>query len=67
MSKEKYFLTNGTNDDKFFAVIWETNLGNMITVKGKLDIQDNLKIYDAQSNAIVSDIDLREILLSILP
>ena len=64
MSKEKYVLING---DDFSAIVWETNLGNIITVDGKLDIKNDLKIYDAQTGEIISDIDLRETLMTVLP
>lgn len=64
MSKEKYVLING---DDFSAIVWETSLGNIITVEGKLDIKNDLKIYDAHTGEMISDIDLREVLLSVLP
>ena len=64
MSKEKYVLING---EDFSAIVWETNLGNIITVEGRLDIKNDLKIYDARTGEIISDIDLRETLISILP
>ena len=64
MSKEKYVLVNG---DDFSAIVWETSLGNIIIVDGKLDIKNDLKIYDVYTGEIISDIDLREVLLSILP
>ena len=64
MSKEKYVLVNG---DDFSAIVWETSLGNVITVEGKLDIKNDLKIYDTYTGEMISNIDLREVLLSILP
>lgn len=64
MSKEKYALING---DDFSAIVWETSLGNIITVEGKLDIKNDLRIYDVYTGEMISDIDLREVLLSILP
>jgi hypothetical protein len=47
------------------GVIWETELGKIVTVKGNLNPQMNLEIRSVDGNDC-EDVDLRNVLMQIL-
>jgi hypothetical protein len=51
----------------FQAIVWKTDLGLITTVEGKLDPNSDLVIKNVETGDVVSDIDLRNVLMSILP
>lgn len=56
-----------TDNEEFQAIIWETELGRIITCEGKLDIKNNMSVRKVETGEEVVDIDLRNVLMSILP
>jgi hypothetical protein len=48
-------------------LVWETELGKIVTSEGKLNIKNNLCIRDAETYVDVNDVDLRHVLMQILP
>lgn len=66
MKKSKPIYGLHDHED-FYATVWETELGKIITCEGKLDIKNNLMIRSVETGEDVGDIDLRNILMSILP
>lgn len=62
-SKVLYGFWDG---DDFSGIVWETKLGKIVTCEGKLNLNNNLMIKDAKNNN-VDNIDLRNILMEILP
>jgi hypothetical protein len=64
--KESKLLYAMTDHEDFMALMWETELGNILTVEGKLDIKNNIDIRGIDGNDI-NNVDLRNVLMSILP
>lgn len=64
--KESKVLYSFKNGDDCIGLVWETELGKIVTVEGKLDITCDLKIRDIDQNDL-GDVDLRNVLMSILP
>jgi hypothetical protein len=48
------------------GIVWETELGKIVTFQGNINPQMNLSIRDLNSEE-VTDVDLRNVLMSILP
>ena len=68
MSKPKYAIVN---KDLCVAVVWETEMG-LVTVTNdvKVDFNCDLTLIDITSGAsscVVNNIDLRDLLVSLLP
>ncbi len=63
-SKPLYGIWDG---EDFAAIVWETELGKIVTCEGKLNVNNNLIIKEADTNEDVDNIDLRNVLMSILP
>lgn len=53
--------------EDFAAIVWETELGKVITCEGKLNIKNNIVIRSCETGEDVVSVDLRNILMSILP
>lgn len=53
--------------ESFTAIVWETELGKIVTCEGKLNVNNNLRIKEADTNEDVDNIDLRNVLMFILP
>jgi len=65
--KDSKVLYSGTDYDDFQFVVWQTELGLVVTTHGKLNLQSNLTIKDAETGDEIKDIDLRNVLMSVLP
>lgn len=63
-SKPIYVLHD---NDNFYGIVWETELGKIVIIQGKLNINNNLGVYDVETGQEIKDIDLRNVLMSILP
>jgi hypothetical protein len=63
-SKPIYGFYDG---EDFSGIVWDTELGKIVTCNGNLDINMNLLIKDVETGKDVDDIDLRNVLMSILP
>ena len=68
MSKPKYAIVN---KDLCVAVVWDTEMG-LVTVTNdvKVDFNCDLTLIDitsGESNCVVNNIDLRDLLVSLLP
>lgn len=64
--KESKVLYGFWDREDCTGLVWETELGKIVTVEGKLNLKNNLSIRDTQGNDI-ADVDLRNVLMSILP
>lgn len=53
--------------EDFTGIVWETELGKIVTCEGKLNPNSNLAIKDVETGEEISNIDLRNVLMSILP
>jgi len=49
------------------GIVWETELGKIVTLQDDISIQNNLSIRDIKTGDEVNNIDLRNVLMSILP
>jgi hypothetical protein len=56
-----------TDHDGFMGIVWDTALGKIVTIEGKLNPKSNLTIREVATGKDIGDIDLRNILMSILP
>ena len=65
--KESKALYGFTDNEDFQGIVWETEKGLVVTCTGKLDIKNNISIRSVKSNEEVGDVDLRNLLLSVLP
>jgi hypothetical protein len=65
--KDSKALYAGMTHDGFQMIVWKTDLGLITTVQGKLDPTSDLIIKNVETGEIVSDVDLRNVLMSILP
>lgn len=63
MAELKYVIRNG-ND--FEGLMWKTKMGNIITMQGKININNGLEVIDIETHEIVKDIDLIDTLAEIL-
>jgi hypothetical protein len=63
-SKPMYVIVD---HEKILGLVWETELGKIVTFQGNLDIQDNLSIREVETGKEIDNIDLRNVLMSILP
>jgi len=63
-SKPLYVIWDQKN---FHAIMWETELGKIITCEGKINLNNNLIIRDIETNEDIKNVDLRNVLMSILP
>jgi hypothetical protein len=64
--KESKVLYGFKNGYDCIGLVWETELGKIITVEGKLDLTCDLQIRDINGKDL-GDVDLRNVLMSILP
>ena len=65
--RESKALYGFTDNEDFQGIVWETDKGLMVTCTGKLDIKNNISIRSVESGEDVGDVDLRNLLLSVLP
>lgn len=65
--KESKLVYGVWDHEDFTALVWETELGRIVTCEGKLNPKNNLTIRSAETNEDVSNVDLRNVLMSILP
>lgn len=49
------------------GMVWETELGLVVTVEGQLNLQNDLTIRSCETGEDVANIDLRNVLMDILP
>lgn len=63
-SKVEYAILNV---DKCVALVWKTNIGRVVVVEEKIDANGDLSIYDIKEGKTIDNIDLRNLLLEILP
>ena len=62
-SKPVYVAYDG---EEFTAIVWDTELGKVITMEGKINPQMDLMIKDVVEDKYVQNIDLRNVLSPIL-
>jgi hypothetical protein len=55
------------DSEDFMGLVWETELGMVVTCEGKWNIQNNLQIISVETGEDVGNIDLRNVLMSLLP
>lgn len=65
--KESKALYGFYDYDECIGLVWETELGKIVTLEGKLNLNNNLVIRDVETGKDIDDIDLRNVLISILP
>ena len=65
--RESKALYGFTDHEDFQGIVWGTGKGLIITCTGKLDIKNNISIRNVESGEDVGDVDLRNLLLSVLP
>ena len=65
--KESKPLYAISDHEKVLGLVWETDLGKIVTVQGSFNIQHNLSIRDIHTGEEVNNIDLRNVLMEILP
>lgn len=53
--------------EDFIGLVWETDLGTVVSFEGKLNLNNNLQIVSAETQEEVDSVDLRNMLMSILP
>jgi hypothetical protein len=54
--------------EKFVAILWETELGKILVCNGGIEnINRNLDIRDIETEKSIKSVDLRNVLMSILP
>lgn len=53
--------------EEILGIVWDTELGKIVTCEGKWNIKNDLIITDIQTGEDVDIIDLRNVLMSILP
>lgn len=51
----------------FIGIIWDTEFGKIVTVENKMSINGNLDIREINTGNRVDNVDLRSLLMSILP
>lgn len=49
------------------GVVWETEKGLVVTCEGKVDVKNDILIRDIETDEEVANVDLRNLLLSVLP
>ena len=62
-SKPIYAIKNGDN----ISILWDTEYGKILVAQGKIDVNVDLEIWDVETSKKVDNIDLRNVLMSILP
>lgn len=63
-SKAIYGFRSG---EEFIGLVWETDLGLVVSYEGKLDLKDDLVIRSVETGEDVKHVDLKNVLMSILP
>ena len=53
--------------EDFSGIVWDTELGKIVTCSGALNPQMNLSIRDIKTGEEINSVDLRNVLMSILP
>lgn len=56
-----------TDNKEFNALVWETEEGRIVSCNGTLSINYDIEIFDVETGKHIDSIDLRNLLLSILP
>lgn len=59
-----YAMYDGNN---FMAIMWETELGKILTTQGNLNLNNNLRIRNISDGEDIDNVDLRNVLMSVLP
>lgn len=54
------------DNEEFKGIVWDTELGKIVTLQGAINPQMDLYIYDIKTNQKIDNIDLRNVLMSIL-
>lgn len=49
------------------GIVWETELGKIVTIEGTINPNNNLSIKEIDSGEEISNVDLRNVIMSILP
>lgn len=49
------------------GIVWETELGKIVTIQGLINPQMDLSICDIKTGQEIDSVDLRNVLMSILP
>jgi hypothetical protein len=52
---------------EFEGLVWETELGLVVSTKGKIDPNANIEIMDVETNEVLKSVDIRNLLMEILP
>lgn len=65
--KESKALYGIWDHENFSAIVWETELGKIVTCEGRLNINNNIIIRSVDTGEDVNNVDLRNVLMSILP
>jgi hypothetical protein len=65
--KESKPLYGFYDHEDFSGIVWDTELGKVVTCSGLLNPQMNLSIRDIKTGDEVDNVDLRNVLISILP
>ena len=63
-SKPLYAFRDG---EDCTGIVWETELGKIVTIQGNINPQMDLMIFDIAANEYIENVDLRNVLMSILP
>jgi hypothetical protein len=63
-SKPVYIISDY---EQILGMVWETELGRVVTCEGKWNIKNNLSIRDIETDEEIKNIDLRNVLMEILP
>jgi hypothetical protein len=64
MSKPIYAICDF---EEFKGIVWQTSKGYIVTLEGKINPQSDLSIRDCDNGEEIKDIDMRDILMDILP
>lgn len=55
------------DSENVLGVVWETELGKIVTFQGTINPQIDLSIYDCATGNMIENVDMRNVLMSILP
>lgn len=67
MKESKPIYVAFSSDDDFQAIVWETEKGRIITTKGSINPETNIVIKDVRNCEVIKDVDIRNLLMEILP
>jgi len=66
-SKAEYAICN---IDKCVAIVWKTDIGRVVVVQDKIDINGDLSVVEIKNTSngkVVDNVDLRNLIMEILP